>query len=289
MTLKWSRLSAVAAARRLAAGRIRVAFPLRVGVALRWRRERSASIPKSSLRIAQSFSYPSFHLHLVSRTTVTMEQRRSADRLRARFHSTGPRSLREPASQTEFGRVRADATPVATLNRRDASTKSKNRLRGEFADTVRYARPGRVLARAERPWATPASVVSGPSGFRRSTRTLASRTGAVILRDTRQEPTASAATVVRRRRRAVERIEPRPRQAPEMVWRTRPRTGSTSSPEGVVSSETTVAPSRPSGRPEPATAVAATSLHPQILDRLAEDVIRRVERRVRIERERRGL
>jgi hypothetical protein len=35
--------------------------------------------------------------------------------------------------------------------------------------------------------------------------------------------------------------------------------------------------------------VRATALDPFLADRLAEDVIRRIERRIRIERERRGL
>jgi hypothetical protein len=39
----------------------------------------------------------------------------------------------------------------------------------------------------------------------------------------------------------------------------------------------------------PASAIQISDLDPRFVDRLTDDVIRRVERRVRIERERRGL
>jgi hypothetical protein len=45
----------------------------------------------------------------------------------------------------------------------------------------------------------------------------------------------------------------------------------------------------PAPRSDAATAGLVTKLDPALMDRLANDVIRRMEKRVRIERERRGL
>jgi hypothetical protein len=80
---------------------------------------------------------------------------------------------------------------------------------------------------------------------------------------------------------------------PELVWRSAPR------PAGDVAGETPRgASSRPVKTQEAApetppraarAALRINDLDPALLDRLTDDVIRRVERRVRIERERRGL
>lgn len=92
-------------------------------------------------------------------------------------------------------------------------------------------------------------------------------------------------------------------RAPELIWRKEP-TSRKDAPGDAASSEPQVA-----GRPPTATAadttvtqsssqperppspkpVSLSDLEPSFVDRLAEDVIRRVERRARIERERRGL
>jgi hypothetical protein len=69
-------------------------------------------------------------------------------------------------------------------------------------------------------------------------------------------------------------------------------------PNGSSSTPIAASPSpiRPSGPPAPSADTTRTRVpvrtadfDPGVLDRLADDVIRRVERRVRIERERRGL
>jgi hypothetical protein len=89
--------------------------------------------------------------------------------------------------------------------------------------------------------------------------------------------------------------------SPELVW-------SASRGAAVATSATVPAaaasvwpgrPPRPASQPEtaletslPAASAAATritALDPALVDRLTDDVIRRVERRVRIERERRGI
>lgn len=87
----------------------------------------------------------------------------------------------------------------------------------------------------------------------------------------------------------------------ELVWRAQHSAAANAS-DGmmVVSGSTTLAaPATMSRSPAPATAAARViaesekarraSLDPALVDRLTEDVIRRVERRVRIERERRGI
>jgi hypothetical protein len=287
-----ARLCAVAAARRLATGRTKVASPARAGVVLRWRRERSANRVKPSWRIAQSFSYPSVHVHLALRAAFTMEQRRAAGVLRERIHVVGARSHRGPVSQADFGRGRADSPAVLTSHRRDIRTKSNGPLLGKIAGTDRHARPGRALTKAVPRPATPAAAASTRSGFGRPVRTVTMRSRVVVPRERTQEALELVATPRRERGRDVEPAAPHHRRTPEMVWRTGSRPGSSSpAQEGIVSSETSVAAlqAKHSSRPEPAAALAATTLHPQVLDRLAEDVIRRVERRVRIERERRGL
>jgi len=92
-------------------------------------------------------------------------------------------------------------------------------------------------------------------------------------------------------------------RAPELIWR-KDRSSRGDAAQEAASSEpqvagrpamamaagTTVAqsPSRPE-RPQARKPVSLSDLEPSFVDRLAEDVIRRVERRARIERERRGL
>lgn len=92
-------------------------------------------------------------------------------------------------------------------------------------------------------------------------------------------------------------------RAPELIWRKDPasrgdgaRDAASSEPlvagrpPTATAADTTVAqsPSQPERPPSPKP-VSLSDLEPSFVDRLAEDVIRRVERRARIERERRGL
>lgn len=102
--------------------------------------------------------------------------------------------------------------------------------------------------------------------------------------------------------RAVERLERvRTGKAPiELVWRARHSSAADASdgmmvvtgsaalpaPPTVSRSAVQVSPARVTGESEKARPVP---LDPALVDRLTEDVIRRVERRVRIERERRGI
>jgi hypothetical protein len=52
---------------------------------------------------------------------------------------------------------------------------------------------------------------------------------------------------------------------------------------------TSTSPPAAAGRSRDAAVVCATALDPALANRLADDVIRRIDRRARIERERRGL
>ena len=93
-----------------------------------------------------------------------------------------------------------------------------------------------------------------------------------------------------------------PVRAPELAWRAPParspqdpdfarilmhppRAGSSEPSASTAIAARPVVPSIAPAAPP----VRATSLDPALVDRLADDVIRRVERRARIERERRGL
>lgn len=89
-------------------------------------------------------------------------------------------------------------------------------------------------------------------------------------------------------------------RAPELVWRKAPRAQSETASEAVANPPVSVSrpPVRSAAVPEPGPeasrrsargALQAADFDPALLDRLTDDVIRRVERRVRIERERRGL
>jgi hypothetical protein len=78
----------------------------------------------------------------------------------------------------------------------------------------------------------------------------------------------------------------------DLVWRANAGATTTSndSPGNAMTSasaRSAAAPLPPSRRPD-ATVVCATALDPALADRFADDVIRRIDRRARIERERRG-
>jgi hypothetical protein len=88
---------------------------------------------------------------------------------------------------------------------------------------------------------------------------------------------------------------------PDLVW-SATRWTSAGAPVPVPAAAASVWPGRlPRSAPQPETAVETalpaasapaariTALDPALVDRLTDDVIRRVERRVRIERERRGI
>ena len=105
-------------------------------------------------------------------------------------------------------------------------------------------------------------------------------------------------------RRLQEEDNPSPGQfarTPALVWRAAPRPQPETGGEGAVANPAmslSRLPARSAALPETApeaprrsarAALQAADFDPALLDRLTDDVIRRVERRVRIERERRGL
>jgi len=85
----------------------------------------------------------------------------------------------------------------------------------------------------------------------------------------------------------------------DLVWRSSPNVAAAASParraemsysSSISASRSTPAqPSAVSSRSRDATVVCATALDPALANRLADDVIRRIDHRARIERERRGL
>jgi hypothetical protein len=87
-------------------------------------------------------------------------------------------------------------------------------------------------------------------------------------------------------------------QPSSMVWRgtapTRARAAADAvAPDGAVRRQqpprTPETPPVAASRARPPATSASTALDPALLDRLAEDVMQRLDRRLRIERERRGL
>jgi hypothetical protein len=93
----------------------------------------------------------------------------------------------------------------------------------------------------------------------------------------------------------------RARRPVPLVWRSAgpdPGRSSASPSRAMAASSPSASPSNPTGAPamvpaadpaRPRVPVRTADFEPGVLDRLADDVIRRVERRARIERERRGL
>jgi hypothetical protein len=88
------------------------------------------------------------------------------------------------------------------------------------------------------------------------------------------------------------------RRSPELVWRssaagpgpaTEPGSAHATSLQSRAQAPQHSQPLIAQGRGSDPSVIRATMLDPAVADRFADDVIRRMERRVRIERERRGL
>jgi hypothetical protein len=82
-------------------------------------------------------------------------------------------------------------------------------------------------------------------------------------------------------------------RSPELVWRTREPTPADTF-EPLHAQANNLPPARPTPEPTveiklPPEAQTTQRLDPALVDRVADDVIRRIDRRLRIERERRGL
>jgi hypothetical protein len=223
----------------------------------------------------------------IERSMLRLERRERAERVAAlpsvqRSHEPGAASPRV-----------AEFTPTAP---RQASDGSRGRVPLDLSPSERVG--GRRAARSRMPRrpelttaATPAQAVSSSvRGF---------SPVAMVGRPRRDESRPSG-TEARAKLNPVEFFS----SAPELVWRQGSEPKTTDS-RGTASQEARIAgdapmPAASAGRPAAVVHSIAESpverrptrlsdLEPSFVDRLADDVIRRVERRTRIERERRGL
>lgn len=280
----WLVLRARSAAARFASRRSqRSNTPLgRAPMVLRWRRRRAAgAFQRAALRVGRASIVRTelrfrFDLHLATQRTIE----RSAPRVGKEAPGTPPA-------------VVADRRSVSVVRER-VSLRERVWRTQRFVtarDSVRVVKPSvpeRGIGRSRSKTAMPTRPESRSSRLILAHR---ARTRGVI-------PPERWGAAVAAPEQAVVRGTVR---APELVWRRMPErsesgAASTRAASSAVSWSADVA--RGPGRAfavqtapallEPA-AVKAAVLDPAVLDRVTDDVIRRVERRVRIERERRGL
>lgn len=284
--------------------------PLRP-LALRWRRLLRPAAAAGIKQLVRSYSnswFSQVHLHLGWSTTVN-------NRFRHLRQSPAPapvvRPLRETLSVTRSlspdiptpstGRRLPRVAGTRIVFRRNVfrlpdgipATARQAMLRGVAptpdAPVGSIPRRGRIAGLAHRRGAI---KVDAPARQQPAPSVLRSLTWA---RGAPRERTPDAQAVVRS-----DRV--RTAKAPiELVWRAQHGTGAGASDGMMVVGGPTAlaAPATMSRSPTPATAAARViaesekarpvPLDPALVDRLTEDVIRRVERRVRIERERRGI
>jgi hypothetical protein len=152
---------------------------------------------------------------------------------------------------------------------------------------------GRVSAGITAPGSGRLGIASVPMVItpRRQRRTFApvrpeARAPRLVLRST--PPATSAARA--------ERAAPPPFRAPDLVWRVETEGRSIEAAERLVRAAAVSMPAMPPPNehvswpsPEAAAALRPRPIDPALIDRVAEDVIGRVEKRIRIERERRGV
>jgi hypothetical protein len=258
---------------------------------------------------------PQFHLHFAARAT---------DRTPP---GAGTGLFPPPANHGVHGIVMAwRATTVRhamVVSRPTHDRHSARRgalARRPVAAAGQAARPARLVSRRA-PIATAivTPVERGPRGLLfekplplvRAARSLDERAGPPVARARTRRPEAA---VIRTRRLTLASAEPlRPpdpapyrapgRTSPELVWR-RGSPAPASLTDAAPQRELPPPPHQAQGRtspgseagagaagprPERAAGTQGATLDPGLLDRLADDVVRRVERRARIERERRGI
>lgn len=283
--------------------------PLRP-LALRWRRQ----VRPAAARIGRPLGTPSnswfsqVHLHLGWSTTVNNRFRRFLPQAPAAPPSV--RSLREPSSASRS--LRPGIPTLSTGHRPSRARGASIVFRGGIFRVVDRVPAGarQAMRRGVAPWPdAPASSMSR----RPRILALAHRCDAIKVDPPVpqgpvlpvRQPSMRARSAPRERApesRAVVRSE-RVRSAKasiELVWRAGHSAAAGASDGMMVVSGSTAlaAPSTTSRSAVPATATRMMGesekarpvpLDPMLVDRLTEDVIRRVERRVRIERERRGI
>jgi len=282
-----------------------------LAVVLRWRQQRKRSeiwrVQPAVEKVTRCF--PQFHLHF-STPQIERKQRQTVVHFRPTDFTSRTATLslsretrthaitfwspmrsqsferRIPAHDASVQRMHRGATPEAKRSRIPMLVQSPFSFlrsgRSPMAEAFALSHSTRETSIETRHLRTQALYwLAPPRGAARSER----------------RPASSASSLSRVNRTAPLRLE----SAEELVWRrdTRPSSpeqhgASSSFPE--TSSRT--GPRSFSGQRSSPESVAAvpqpnaqqiTKLDPALVDRLTDDVIRRVERRVRIERERRGL
>ena len=270
-----------------------------VPVVLHWRRRRNAQMtarpfppapPAAATRVSW---HPQFHLHFHATTNTRMTTREGLVKLTDRRHS-----------HTERFAAHTTSTRTTTTNTLQTRTTTHTRATHVERRTGFSPSPRKQLTRQQAmPLSSPnpippARVERFIEPQRTTSRTNSETTPSPIRPTPRPAPMAPRAQRITRlhfhdvtsRTTREHRTETRERlvHPPELVYRTAP----TVQQHDTVQEQPPAKAARPLAihKEEPARpALQAADFAPALLDRLTDDVIRRVERRVRIERERRGL
>ncbi len=291
----------------------------RLPVALRWRRERrrlekgKVGATRAAAAVGAAWR-PQLHLHFDARVSVhplrgpsprsgPAAPIREARRLVLERHWLSvrltPHAARPRQANASSGALRPDSPPSRKVRATEPVAARSPGL--PFGRVIQ----ARVAYRPPRPLGHPAQdgVHAGTSSGQRA-RPLAART---MIRQRGPE-------VVPTRGRAIGNTDPRPMSAkkpsqaqpghppPALVWRrarqnSTEATGEVTRPDAPPFPRHAAAPSSEGqdaapgapARTERSAALQVTNLDPGLLERLTDSVVRQVERRVRIERERRGI
>lgn len=266
---------------------------------------RKLQMPRPSLpffsrrgdRTAHSLSEPTrgaqTQAALEARNEPTRAQRHLADRFAIQL----PTAMRYAAGVDRVGRS------ASSVHSPLSSPRLHQIAQGQLARSIGAAQSPRLFAR-DRTRSPSLSRASAEHSLRQTIRAISPNS---VLKPTRDR--AQVPTPIRRIWRAstaettVVRASPRlhalaTMRAVDLVWRSNstaaatidslPRSAATSVPAASYARSTPAAALTPPGRKVDETAVRASALDPVLVDRLADDVIRRIDRRARIERERWG-
>ncbi|HUR83674.1 MAG TPA: hypothetical protein VM733_23165 [Thermoanaerobaculia bacterium] len=266
-----------------------------VPLALYWRRRRKrlAAVPAvRSAAPANITSFAQFHLHFGALTTTRESWRSTVTRdsktVRTTMWRTG-----NPACPDRRDRLSSTVHSTSRVFRTISSAATTKTV--HFNSRVAHSRDATTLLHH-----TDRRVRSLVESIRRITSSKSEHTHAIerhtTLRssESRVFRRSSSSTHVHSHRESTVVSQRWSRQASELVWRRAPRAQTESSdvapapavfPRRVTAQETAPEAHRTATR----AALKAADFDPGLLDRLTDDVIRRVERRARIERERRGL
>jgi hypothetical protein len=239
---------------------------------------------KVSEKVSRESAPKNFGLNATrSRYPVVLNRYRTTLRVVAAA-APGPRVYRSLKILYQQSRV-ALAAPGMEPSRQTPATHAPTPLARQVHSSEERRRT-RVISRTVRTFATK-TLASNTAEYQHYTRELRFRT---VVRDALSPSSHSSA-----------RAELRLAGPPDLVWRRGPQPSASvmESHTGQIPSTATPSGAHAVRSPEPvvqgATIPAAPfSVHPAnhdpaFIDRLTDDVIRKVERRVRIERERRGL